>query len=135
MDGRPIRHVVELRHASFKVPEAMALLRAHGVAVVFADSETFPQIPDVTAPFVYARLQQASEAEPAGYAAEVLDLWADRARSWSQGMVPKGLEPVDAAAPPRSKPGDVFVYMINGFKPKAPAAAMALIERLGSAGR
>jgi len=25
----------------------------------------------------------------------------------------------------------VFVYMINGFKPKAPAAAMALIERLG----
>jgi hypothetical protein len=26
----------------------------------------------------------------------------------------------------------VFIYMINGFKPKAPAAAMALIERLSS---
>jgi hypothetical protein len=25
----------------------------------------------------------------------------------------------------------VFIFMINGFKPKAPAAAMALIERVG----
>jgi hypothetical protein len=24
----------------------------------------------------------------------------------------------------------VFIYLINGFKPKAPAAAMALMERL-----
>ena len=33
--------------------------------------------------------------------------------------------------PPKSR--EVFIYMINGFKPKAPAAAMALIERLGEA--
>ena len=32
--------------------------------------------------------------------------------------------------PPKSR--DVFIYMINGFKPKAPAAAMALIERLSA---
>ena len=38
-----------------------------------------------------------------------------------------------SAAPETKAPKsrDVFVYMINGFKPKAPAAAMALIERLG----
>jgi hypothetical protein len=29
----------------------------------------------------------------------------------------------------------VFIYMINGFKPKAPAAAVALIERLSPAKR
>ena len=32
-----------------------------------------------------------------------------------------------AAEPPR----DVFLYVISGFKPRNPAAAMALIDRLG----
>jgi hypothetical protein len=30
----------------------------------------------------------------------------------------------------RAKSREVFIYLINGFKPRAPAAAMALIERL-----
>jgi uncharacterized protein YecE (DUF72 family) len=65
-----------------------------------------------------------------GYTPAALDEWAARARSWSKGGTAEGLALIGAPErkPPKSR--DVFVYMINGFKPKAPAAAMALIERL-----
>ena len=56
--GRPLLHVVEVRHESFLVPEFAALLREHNVAVVYADSDDYPAIADVTADFVYARLQR-----------------------------------------------------------------------------
>jgi uncharacterized protein YecE (DUF72 family) len=130
VDGRTIRHVVEVRHDSFRVPDFIALLRSYGVAPVLTDKQAFPEIPDVTAPFVYARLQRASETVETGYAADALDSWAARASVWSQGGVPDDLEPIGEPEknPPKSR--DVFIYMINGFKPKAPAAAMALIGRL-----
>ena len=132
VEGWPIRHVVEVRHASFCVPEFIALLRAYNVAVVLTDKDGFPEIPDVTAPFVYMRLQGASEAVATGYTATALDMWAGRARAWSAGGTPADMAPIGGRekSPPTSR--DVFIYMINGFKPKAPAAAMALIERLPS---
>ncbi|MCW5747363.1 MAG: DUF72 domain-containing protein [Alphaproteobacteria bacterium] len=135
LDGRTIRHVVEVRHPSFRVPSFVALLRVYGVAAVLADSDSHPQIADVTAPFVYARLQRARDEEATGYTDAALQAWATRADAWSRGAVPSDLERI---AGPEKKPPttrDVFVYMINGFKPKAPAAAMALIERLAAARR
>ena len=129
LDGRPIRHAVELRHESFRAPACMDLLRDHDVAAVIADSDTHPRIADVTASFVYARLQDAAEAQVHGYADDALERWAERARTWARGDLPKDLETVGPA--PRRKPREVFIYMINGFKPKAPAAAMALIAKLG----
>jgi uncharacterized protein YecE (DUF72 family) len=132
VDGRDIRHVVEVRHDSFRVPEFVGLLRTCRIATVVTDGDTYPQIPDVTAPFVYARLQRTSEAVETGYPADALDAWTRRARVWSKGGVPDDL---DLIAEPETRPAksrDVFVYMINGFKPKAPAAAMALIERLSA---
>jgi uncharacterized protein YecE (DUF72 family) len=130
-DGLTIRHVVEVRHDSFKAPDFIALLRAYEVGVVHTDSKDYPNISDVTAPFVYARLQCASEDEERGYGEAALDAWAKRARAWAGGGAPEDLAPVGRpeATPPKAR--DVFIYMINGFKPKAPAAAMALIERLG----
>lgn len=130
VEGRAIRHVVEVRHESFRVPEFVELLRAYGVGVVFTDKEEFPQIADVTAPFVYARLQRSAEDVPTGYAAAALDRWAERARVWAAGGEPEDLDRIAGSERGPPKPRDVFVYMINGFKPKAPAAAMALIERL-----
>ncbi len=127
--GRQLRHVVEVRHPSFQCPEFVALLRQHGVAAVVADHASYPLLADVTAPFVYARLQAASEEEPAGYAAEALAAWEKRAKAWAKGQHPKDL-PLTSDRPPAVQARDVFIYMINGFKPKAPAAAMALIERL-----
>ncbi|MGE4250961.1 MAG: DUF72 domain-containing protein [Parvibaculaceae bacterium] len=130
LEGRALRHVVEVRHPSFRSPDFIAMLREYKVATVLTDKDTFPEIPDVTAPFVYARLQRASEAIETGYAPKALDEWAKRARLWAEGGTPGDLAPIGAAekSPPKSR--DVFIYMINGFKPKAPAAAMALIARL-----
>lgn len=130
VDGVAIRHVVEVRHESFKVPAFVELLRAYQVGVVLTDKAEFPHIHDVTAPFVYARLQCAAEAEETGYPAEALDRWAKRARDWAKGGAPADLAPVAASGKKAPKSRDVFIYMINGFKPRAPAAAMALIERL-----
>jgi uncharacterized protein YecE (DUF72 family) len=132
MDGQQIRHVVEVRHRSFACADFIALLRTYAVAAVMADSDTHPGLYDPTASFVYARLQNASEQEDAGYAPDALGTWAKRASIWSAGKVPTDLP---LLAPPEPKPPksrDVFIYMINGFKPKAPAAAMALIERLSA---
>jgi len=131
VEGHALRHVVEVRHDSFRTPDFIDMLRAHKVGVVLTDKEEFPEIPDVTAPFVYARLQRASEDIETGYAPKALDEWAKRAKTWAEGGTPADLKPIGAPEkkPPKSR--DVFVYMINGFKPKAPAAAMALIERLG----
>jgi uncharacterized protein YecE (DUF72 family) len=100
------------------------------VATVLTDKDNFPEIPDVTSSFVYARLQQAAEKIPTGYSPKELDLWAERAEAWAKGGAPRDLEPVGEPEKKAPKSRDVFIYMINGFKPKAPAAAMALIERL-----
>jgi uncharacterized protein YecE (DUF72 family) len=129
-DGQDIRHVVEVRHESFKVPEFVDLLREYEVGVVLTDKDEFPHIHDVTAPFVYARLQRSSESEKTGYPAKALDRWAERAKEWAAGGAPEDLEPIGKPEKKAPKSRDVFIYMINGFKPKAPAAAMALIERL-----
>lgn len=129
-DGVALRHVVEVRHPSFAVPEFPQLLRRYGIGVVLADSEKHPAIHDVTAPFVYARLQSASADEALGYPAAALDLWADRARIWSEGGTPADLPLLAPAQKKPAKPREVFVFMINGCKPKAPHAAMALLERL-----
>jgi uncharacterized protein YecE (DUF72 family) len=129
VEGRTIRHVVEVRHDSFKVPDFIDLLRAYHVGSVLTDKDTFPQIHDVTAPFVYARLQRSEDIET-GYDAAALDNWAARARVWSHGDAPADLDLIAAREKHTPKARDVFIYMINGFKPKAPFAAMALIDRL-----
>jgi uncharacterized protein YecE (DUF72 family) len=131
IDGRAIRHAVEVRHASFRHPEFVALAREHGVAVVMAGDSDYPQIADVTAPFVYARIMGTREGEAAGYNAATLDRWAACAKDWAAGKSPEGLETV--APEPKAKGGrDVFLYVISGHKERNPQAAMALLERLGA---
>jgi uncharacterized protein YecE (DUF72 family) len=129
-DGHALRHVVEVRHDSFRVPEFVALLRKHDVAVVLTDKDEFPKIPDITASFVYARLQRCAEKVKNGYTPAALAEWAGRARKWAHGGQPDDLEPI-GGKPHAAKHRDVFIYMINGHKPKAPFAAMALLEELG----
>ncbi|WP_420142863.1 DUF72 domain-containing protein [Sphingomonas sp.] len=132
VDGIPLRHAIEPRHDSFRDPAFVALAREAGVAIVFADADKFPQFADQTAGFTYARLQNQRADEPTGYAPAALDRWAEAAREWAKGSAPDGY--AYAGAPSASAGGsrDVFVFMINGAKERAPAAAMALIERLGS---
>lgn len=131
--GRAIQHAVEVRHDSFRTPEFVALLREYGVAAILAGDSEFPVIADITAPFVYARIMGAQAAEPQGYAPSALDAWADRARSLASGMTPDGMEML---SPPLkdSAARDVYLYVISGAKIRNPAAATALIERLGAGG-
>jgi uncharacterized protein YecE (DUF72 family) len=133
LDGVPLRYALEVRHASFEDPRFVALARRHGVAIVFADSEGHPAIADVTAPFVYARLRRTVEDEPTGYPPAALDRWAEGFRRWAEGGAPDDLPRIAPDEPGPSGPRDCFVYMISGAKVRAPAAAMALIERLGPA--
>ena len=122
-------HVIEVRHDSFLVPDFVTLLRENNVAVVYADSDDYPAMADVTADFVYARLQRTTEEHDTGYAAGDLDRWAARARKWEAGGAPEDLPQIGKKAAAKVK-RPVFVYMISGAKVRAPAAAMALIERV-----
>ena len=132
LEGLPLRHAVEPRHESFKVPEFIEMCRRRGVAIVLADHETYPLIPDVTADFVYARLQTGADEIETAYAPRDLDAWAGRFQAYAKGAAPADLPPVNPAAKPAAKPRDVYAFFIHEGKVRAPAAAMALLERVGS---
>lgn len=113
-EDRPLRHALEVRHASFKTPEFVALLRERGVALVAADSAgRWPYFDERTADFSYARLHGDEVLYASGYTPSALRLWARRARSWARGG------------------RDVFVYFDNDVKARAPYDAMSLARLLG----
>ena len=110
----PVRHALEVRHASFATPDLTALLREHDVAVVVADTAgKWPLIEEVTSDFAYVRLHGAEELYASGYTPEALRRWAGTVQGWA-----------DAGA-------DVFVYFDNDAKVRAPFDAQALIALLG----
>ena len=129
-DGLPLRHALEVRDVSFTDPRFLALANGHGVAVVYADSDVHPAIADLTADFVYARLQRGADTEPTCYPEAELDLWAERARIWAAGGEPEGLPRVGPRSPAQGRPRPVFIFFINSGKVRAPAAAQGLIARL-----
>jgi uncharacterized protein YecE (DUF72 family) len=129
-DGRPLRHAIEVRHDSFHTPQFIALLRKFAMPVVFTDHKTYPSLADVTGDFIYARLQQGQDTIPTAYPPRELDAWAGRLRAWAQGKAPQDLPCVDPGQKPKNAPRDVFAYVIHEGKIRAPAGAMALIERL-----
>ncbi len=112
-DGVRLRHALEAQHRSFDSDAADALLRERGIAKVILDKVGVAKREAVTADHVYLRLQGTVDEEVAGYTPEALDDWAATLKR--------------LAARPR---GTVFAYVIAGAKHRAPAAAMALIERL-----
>jgi uncharacterized protein YecE (DUF72 family) len=128
-EGVALRHAVEVRHESFATKVFIALAREHEIAIVAADSEKYPLIADRTAGFVYARLQQARASLKTGYSPADIKRWAVRANDWASGKPAKDLPQL---SPPMKTTGksDVFIYMINGAKERAPAAAAALLEQL-----
>ncbi len=129
LGGRPLRHAIEVRSKSFLVPEFVDIASKHGVAIVFAESETHPSIADVTADFVYLRLQRSASDIETGYADADLERWAARAREWAAGGAPADLPTIGKGKPEKTK-RDVFVFFIASAKERNPAAAEALIECL-----
>jgi uncharacterized protein YecE (DUF72 family) len=112
LDGITLRHAIEPRHDSFNDDKFFDLCRARNIAIVFEDSDDYSRIEADTADFAYARLQRMNEDIETGYDNAALDGFADRAREW------------------RKRGRDVYLFLINGAKVRAPAAALALRERL-----
>ncbi|WP_213957292.1 DUF72 domain-containing protein [Variovorax sp. dw_954] len=113
--SRALRHVMDVRHESFISPDYQKLAKKYKVSTVFTDSDKFPSFDEPEGDFAYSRLMMCAADLPTGYAPEALDAWATRAKGWTTLPVKR----------------DVFVFMINGAKERAPAAAAALLERLG----
>jgi uncharacterized protein YecE (DUF72 family) len=129
LEGRALRHVVEVRNASFCVPDFVALLRKFETPVVFAEHGTYPAIADVVGDFVYARLQKGNDELKTCYPPKQLDAWAKRFQLWAGGGEPDDLPRVDPTTAKKT-PRDVFAYVIHEGKVRAPAGAMELIERV-----
>lgn len=132
IEGRALRHVLDVRDREFVNADYLAMVRTHGMATVFTDSPDYPSFADLTADFVYARLMRSRSDVATGYGIEELDGWAKRVHAWANGEQPAELPYLDAERAPRRK-RDVFVFFISAAKERNPAAAMALIERLPGA--
>ena len=130
LDGLKLRHALEVRHDSFKVPEFAALARKYGAAVVYAHHADYPEIADVTGDFVYARLQKGSDDVETCYPPKALDGWADRLKTWAAGGEPDDLPKVGDHKPAK-EPRDVFAFFITEGKVNAPNGARELKKRVG----
>jgi len=112
VEGRPLKHALEVRNPTFQTEQFYDLARKYGCAIVYALDEDFPEIDVETADFAYARVMSSREDLEAGVTPEELDAYAKQARRWAER-------------------GDAYVYFISGAKVRNPAAARALIQVLG----
>jgi uncharacterized protein YecE (DUF72 family) len=112
VEGRSLRHALEVRHESFDCEEFAALAREHQVAIVEAGDSEYPRIQARTAPFSYLRVMGTKASAPKGYAPAALARWRERAQTLARD-------------------GDVFFYFISGAKERNPQAARALLAALG----
>jgi uncharacterized protein YecE (DUF72 family) len=128
--NRPLRHAMEIRHASFAVPEFIATLRKYKVALVCADAVEWPRLMDVTSDFVYCRLHGSKELYASGYGYKAIAEWAQRVAAWAMGREsPDGDFASTRKLATRAK-RDVFVYFDNDAKVRAPRDAKRLQLRM-----
>lgn len=111
IDGRPLRHAIEARHASFATPAFYDLARQRGIAIVHARGSDYPEIDEATAPFTYARIMSTR--------AKLKD-----------GIAPATRSALTKTAQACQRRGDVFLYFIAGAKERNPAAARSLLRKL-----
>lgn len=113
LKGLPLRYAIEAGHESFACEQFLDLARAAGVAVVYLEQEGRAAIAERTAEFAYLRCKNLRPEEPTGYPPADIERIAKLCREWG------------------ASGDDVFAFMINGAKQRAPAAALALAEKLG----
>lgn len=116
-DGRtrPIRHAVEVRHASWLTDAALATLRALDVALVVADTAgKHPLSFERTARFAYVRLHGATALYASRYADDEIEVWSRRVAAWT------------AAG------DDVYVYFDNDAEGHAPHDAVRLMAAIAA---
>jgi len=111
VEGRALRHALEVRDESFNNEEFVAITREHHVAIVEAGDSEYPRIQARTAPFSYLRVMGAQASAPKGYAPAALARWREHAQTLARD-------------------GDVYFYFISGAKQRNPLAAMALLAEI-----
>ena len=114
VQGRPLRHVLDVRHASFASDEFLDLLAEHDCTTVYTDAPQFPAIPHARSPLAYLRLMRSEAGLATGYPPEAIARWVRGAREWTA---------LDAR-------NEAFVFFINGAKERAPAAAQEFLRQL-----
>ena len=132
IDGLQLRHVLDVRDPGFVDADYLALARRHRMATVFTDSDEHPSFADITGDFVYARLMRSQAHLATGYSDADLQRWAERAQTWAAGGDPGDLPRIEPAVAGKAAPRDVFLFFIASAKERNPAAAMALLRKLGA---
>jgi uncharacterized protein YecE (DUF72 family) len=108
------RHAFEFRHASWFVPEILALLRERNAALVVGDHPYRPfQTLDLTADWTFVRCHHGKRGRGGNYSARELDEWAGRIGDWRR----RGI--------------DVYAYFNNDWEGYAIENALGLKQRLG----
>ena len=117
-DGRdlPVRHALEPRHPSWLEDRALALLEAHDIALVVADTAgRHPFSLARTASFAYLRLHGSTALYASRYGDDELAVWAAR------------------IAELRAR-GDVYAYFDNDAQAHAPHDALRLAAAVEAQG-
>lgn len=127
----PMRHAIEIRHASFCDETFIQMLRKYRAALVFSDSTAgWPYMEDVTSDFIYMRLHGTETLYGGEYSDAALDRWTRRIRAWSSGSEPRDAQRIASKAPKAKTARDVFCYFDNDKKVRAPFDAARLASRL-----
>ena len=128
LKGLPLRYAIEVGHESFACAEFVAIARAANVAIVWCEQASRVPIADRTADFAYLRCKNLVAREPTGYPPDGIERIAALCRAWQAGEAPAALPYAGDPTASRGAAGDVFAFMINGAKERAPAAALALAK-------
>ena len=108
----PGRHCFEFRHESWFHPEAYAVLREHGAALVIGDHPKWPfQAHELTADWTLVRLHHGHRGRRGNYSEREVDEWARRVAAWRRRA-------------------EVFVYFNNDWEGFAVENARLLKRRL-----
>lgn len=106
------RHTIEFRHPSWFVPEVLAALRAHGVALTIGDHPERPfQLHEATAPWRFIRFHYGARGRGGNYSDREIEEWAGRIARW------------------RARE-EIYAYFNNDWQGFAPANAGSLLRRL-----
>jgi uncharacterized protein YecE (DUF72 family) len=110
-----LEHAFEFRHESWFAEPVMAMLRAHGVALVIADRPEIRsfQTHELTADFVFVRFHYGSRGRRGNYSDAEVREWAHVVAAWA-----------------RERP--VYAYFNNDWEGFAPRNAVLLGEAVAS---
>jgi uncharacterized protein YecE (DUF72 family) len=128
---RPVRHVMEVRHASFRDEAFVKLLRRYRVGLVLAETPGhWEWAEDVTCPVVYLRMHGSEQMYEGSYGQAALRRLARRLRTWAGGGEPAKPDRIADLAARKRKGRQVWCFFDNTMKRQAPFDALQMRKHL-----